>query len=121
MTRVEQVKNWLEGLPQLAGYTFSRGAWPEQEPGEQFVAIWSDDGRRDVDEELAYYRVTITGQRGKRADGLIVLGAAEAIYSASLSACIGDAVRVLPRGGIVGPGYTTEGRAWAELTLELLI
>ncbi|MNW04800.1 hypothetical protein D3C71_2009440 [compost metagenome] len=50
-----------------------------------------------------------------------MLGAAEAVYSASLSACIGDAVRVLPRGGIVGPGYTTEGRAWAELTLELLI
>lgn len=121
MTQIEQMKNWLATLPELAGYTFSLGAWPEQEPSERFVAIWSDDGRRDVDEEFAYYRVTVTGRRATRADGLLVLGAARAIYDASLVACVGDAVRILPRGGIVGPGYTAEGRAWAELTLELLI
>lgn len=119
MSILEQVKDWATTLPELSGWRFSQGAWTDQ-PG-RVVALWRDGGRRDVDERICNVRMTLTGEKNTRADASAVVAAAEAIYAACQTACIGDAVRVLPVGDIVGPGYTTEGRAWAEVNLELLI
>lgn len=116
---LDDVKAWLETLPELAGWRYSLGAWSDD--AGPVIAIWRDGGRLDVDERIANVRLVLAGQRNTRTGAAALLLAAEAIYTGCRSACIGEAVRVLPRGDIVGPGYTDDGRPWAEVNLELLI
>lgn len=119
MTLVEQVKAWLQTFPELAGFRFSLGEWTEQ-PG-RVCAIWQDGGRVLAAERYPVIRIVLGGERETRTDALPLMDAAEAITAAAPDACIGEAARVTPISGIVGPGYTAEGRAWVEFNLELLI
>lgn len=120
MTLIEQARAWLETLPGVTGYRWSYGPWTEQ-PG-RVIALWQDGGRRDGAEDYPVIRAVLVGERDTRADSLVVLALAEEIRAAAAAGtCTGDAARVTPIGGIVGPGYTAEGRAWVELNLEFLI
>lgn len=120
MTLIEQAREWLETLPGVDGFRWSYGEWTEQ-PG-RIIALWQDGGRRVAQEDYPIIRVVIVGERDTRSDSLVVLPLAEEIRAAAAdTTCVGESVRVTPIGGIVGPGYTAEGRAWVELNLEFLI
>lgn len=120
MSLIQVAKDWIEALPGAAGYRFSLGEWTEQ-PG-RVIALWNDGGRRVDAEAYPIVRVVIGGERDTRSDAPIVVALAEEIVEAAAAeTCVGPAVRVTPISGIVGPGYTTEGRAWVELSLEFLI
>lgn len=122
MTLIEQLRAWLTALPGAYGYAYSMGAWTESEQTGKVIALWNDGGREVVEEDYPVFRIVLVGRRDTRADavGLIRL-AAEIREAAKAAGCMGDAVRVKPIGGIVGPGYTAEGRAWVELSLEFLV
>lgn len=120
MSLIEVAKDWIAALPGAAGYRFSLGEWTEQQG--RVIALWNDAGRRVDAEDYPVIRVVIGGNRDTRSDALIVIALAEEIRTAAAAeTCVGPAVRVTPISGIVGPGYTTENRAWVELSLEFLI
>ena len=120
MTLIEQTANWLKTLPFMVGFRYSAGAWTEQ-PG-RVAAIWNDGGRNiPSDADFPVLRIVLGSDRDGRDDALPLLDIAQQIRDAAPDACIGPSVRVTPIGGIVGPGYTTEGRAWVEFNLEFLI
>lgn len=120
MTRIEKARQWITEAVDTAGYRWSYGAWTEQ-PG-RIIALYGEGGRRVADESYPVVRVVVVGDRDKREDTLPVLRLAEALQAKTFEdTCAGDAVRVTAIGGIVGPGYTAEGRAWVELNLEFLI
>ena len=122
MTLIEQLRAWLQGMAATEGYAYSMGAWTESEQTGKLIALWNDGGRDVVEEEYPMFRIVLVGRRDTRADALELVTLADYIRTAAKAAgCMGDTVRVKPIGGIVGPGYTAEGRAWVELNLEFLV
>lgn len=120
MTLLEQTRDWLQGLAATAGFAYSLGAWTEQ-PGRR-ICLWQDGGNRVAEEDYPVVRLLLVGERKTESDGWDLLKAAEAIRAAAAdTTCVGSAARVTPIGGIVGPGYTTEGRAQVEINLQFLI
>ena len=116
------LRAWLAALPGADGYAYSLGAWSEDASTGKVIALWNDGGRDVVEEEYPMFRIVLVGRRDTRADALELVTLADYIRTAAKAAgCMGDTVRVKPIGGIVGPGYTAEGRAWVELNLEFLI
>lgn len=116
--------DWLRTLPETAGYKISQGAWTE-EPGRK-IALWAQGGRFVGDSAggLGYpeVRVVIVGERQTRSDAEVVGNLADVINRAARDAgCVGNVVRIRPMAGMIGPGYTTENRAWVEISLEFLI
>ena len=122
MTLIEMLRAWLQAMPVTAGYGYSLGAWSEDAGTGKVIALWNDGGREVVEEDYPVFRIVLVGRRDTRVDavGLIRL-AGEIREAAKAAGCMGDTVRVKPIGGIVGPGYTAEGRAWVELSLEFLV
>lgn len=119
MSLLTEVRTWLQSLPATNGYRYSMGAWTEQ-PG-RIIALWQDGGRSFIDEDYPLVRVLLVGGRDSPQDAESLLQLAETIREAARARdCAGDYVRVTPTGGIVGPGRTTEDRAWVEFTLEFL-
>lgn len=115
--------DWLRSLPETADYKFSQGAWNE-EPGRK-IALWAQRGRfiDDDDGGIGYpdVRVVIVGNRDARSDASVVADLADVINKAARNAgCVGNVVRIRPMAGMIGPGYTAEGRAWVEISLEFL-
>lgn len=125
MSLMVDARNWLEALPGVIAYAprWSYGPWTEQADNTgRIIALYQDGGRRDSAEDYPVIRVVLVGARDNRPDSLAALGLAEEIRAAAADeTCVGDSVRVTPIGGIVGPGFTAEGRAWVELNLEFLI
>lgn len=120
MTLIQQVRQWLETLPGTAGFRWSYGPWTEQ-PG-RVIALWQDGGRQVAAEDYPIVRVVLVGERDTRSDAVPLLELAAAIRDATVEpTCVGPSIRVTPVGGIVGPGFTAEGRAWVEINLEFLI
>lgn len=120
MTLIEQTRKWLQSLAATAGFAYSLGAWTEQ-PGRR-ICLWQDGGNRVAEEDYPVVRLLLVGERKQEADALLLLQTAEAIRTAAAdTTCVGTAARVTPIGGIVGPGYTTEGRAQVEINLQFLI
>lgn len=122
MTLIEQLRDWLQAMPATTGYAYSLGAWTEDPSTGKVIALWNDGGRDVVEEEYPTFRIVLVGRRDTRADALELVTLASVIRTAAkATGCMGDVVRVRPIGGIVGPGYTAEGRPWVELNLEFLI
>lgn len=122
MSLMTDARAWLETLTGVTAYNarWSYGPWTEQ-PG-RIIALYQDGGRRVDQEDYPIIRVVLVGARDSRPDSVVALELAEHIRDAAAAeTCIGDAVRVTPIGGIVGPGFTAEGRAWVELNLEFLV
>lgn len=124
MSIITTAYEWLKSLPETADYKFSMGAWNE-EPGRK-IALWAQRGRfiDDDDGGTGYpeIRVVLVGERDKRSDAAILIELAEAINRAARAAgCIDNVVRIRPMAGMIGPGYTTENRAWVEISLELMV
>lgn len=120
MTLLEQTRDWLQSLAATAGFAYSLGAWTEQ-PGRR-ICLWQDGGSRMAEEDYPVVRLLLVGERKTESDALPLLQVAEAIRTAAANTtCVGSAARVTPIGGIVGPGYTTEGRAQVEINLQFLI
>lgn len=119
MSLLVELRDWLVTLPGTAGFRYSMGAWTEQ-PG-RVIALWQDGGRSFIDEDYPLVRVLLVGERDSPQDAAQLLALAESIRAAARARdCAGDYVRATPVGGIVGPGKTTEDRAWVEFTLEYL-
>lgn len=125
MSLMTDARAWLEMLPGVITYAprWSYGPWTEQPNNTgRIIALYQDGGRRVDQEDYPIIRVVLVGARDNRSDSIVALDLAEEIRAtAAADTCVGDAVRVTPIGGIVGPGFTAEGRAWVELNLEFLI
>ena len=125
MSLMTDARAWLETLSGVTAYNarWSYGPWTEQPNNTgRIIALYQDGGRRVDQEDYPVIRVVLVGARDNRPDSVVALELAEQIRDAAAAeTCIGDAVRVTPIGGIVGPGFTAEGRAWVELNLEFLI
>lgn len=120
MTLIEETREWLQSLAATAGFAYSLGAWTEQ-PGRR-ICLWQDGGNRVAEERYPVVRLLLVGERKTESDAMMLLQTAEAIEEAAANTtCVGSAARVTPIGGIVGPGYTTEGRAQVEINLQFLI
>ncbi len=75
-----------------------------------------------VDVRYARYRVVLLGPRNDREDYTQIMAAAEALLQASMgdSAPCGAAnIRAIAEP--IGPGFTTENRAWAQVDFEIII
>lgn len=125
MSLMTDARAWLETLSGVTAYgaRWSYGPWTEQGGNTgRIITLYQDGGRRVDQEDYPIIRVVLVGARDSRPDSVVALELAEHIRDAAAAeTCIGDAVRVTPIGGIVGPGFTAEGRAWVELNLEFLI
>lgn len=125
MSLITDARAWLETLAGVTAYNarWSYGPWTEQSGNTgRIIALYQDGGRRVDQEDYPIIRVVLVGARDSRPDSLVALELAEHIKDAAAAeTCVGDAVRVTPIGGIVGPGFTAEGRAWVELNLEFLV
>lgn len=125
MSLMTDARTWLQTLSGVTAYNarWSYGPWTEQAGNTgRIIALYQDGGRRVDQEDYPIIRVVLVGARDSRPDSVVALELAEQIRDAATAeTCVGDAVRVTPIGGIVGPGFTAEGRAWVELNLEFLI
>lgn len=120
---LEHLKQWLEAILPPGRYQFSLGQWVESKGTETafFCAIQADGGAApDVDDRRPRYRIFLLGPRNGRQHAPSIMGDMETLMLATLGdtlPCGAASVRAV--GEPAGPGYTTENRAWASLSLQI--
>lgn len=117
-------KGWVAAALGSATYTYAYGMWVEtaQTAGNSYCVVQSTGGvAPDVEDRRPRYRVILLGRRNERGDSQMVLEDAEALMQASFgdSAPCG-AANIRAIGEPIGPGFTTENRAWAQVDFEVL-
>ena len=117
-------KEWVAAALGQAAYIYAYGMWVEtaQTAANSYCVVQSTGGAApDVEDRRPRYRVILLGRRNERGDSELVLADAELLMQASLgdSAPCG-AANVRAIGEPVGPGFTTENRAWAQVDFEVL-
>lgn len=125
MSPIDALWQWLQEVPELAAMKQFRGAWRDQpdNAGQRLVSMVLSGGPQGTVETLyPRIRVLLMGPQGQRADakalGDIAWDLALRMQD-DYQACGVAQIRLI--GGIIGPGYTTEDRAWYELNLELTV
>jgi hypothetical protein len=118
------LKEWVSSVLAASTYTYAYGMWQETEQTavSRYCVIQATGGNPpDVDDRRPRFRVILLGRRGDRGDSQQVMADAEALMQASLgdSAPCG-AANVRSIGEPVGPGFTTEDRAWAQVDFEVI-
>lgn len=121
---ISEFENWIKSILGSATYTYQKGMWVESAATAAilYCCIQGAGGPApDVEDRRPRYRVILLGRRGERADGTRVLADAEALMQATMgdSAPCG-AANVRATGEPVGPGFTTENRAWVQVEFEVL-
>lgn len=104
-------------------YAVSVGMWQDT-PQLEFVAAvrQAPAGAPVVDTRTARYEVTLVGPRNRRDQQGKILADAAALVATAIARetmpC--GAAHVRSMGEPMGPGLTTENRAWARLTFEVI-
>ena len=115
--------DWLKVVLGL-GYSYMPGQWVEAsaDAGTMYCVVQSDGGPApDVEDRRPRFRVVLVGRRSNRSDGATLLADAELLMLAALDApppCGAASIRAL--GEPAGPGFTTENRAWVQVTFQVL-
>ncbi len=114
---------WLGAI--LPGYEISRGMWVDHSSiYDAFIcSVQSSGGPAiDVDDRRPRYRIVLLGPRNGRQHAQAVQQAAEAICEATIEGalipCGSAAIRAMTEP--VGPGYTSENRAWVQVDLQII-
>lgn len=117
---------FVDWLTAVLGETYevSSGQWVDSpDLGETWIAAVVQNGGPpvDVDDRRQRYRVILLGPRNGRQHGTTINQNIESLVQAVLGdavPCGAASVRAI--GEPVGPGYTTENRAWYSLDLQVL-
>lgn len=116
------VADWLAAL--LPSYSMSRGPWVDHSSlRDKFICSLHGAGGAgvDVDDRRPNYRIVLLGPREGIQHASQVQQDAEAIIQAAMSGqppCGAAGIRALSE--VIGPGHTTENRAWCQLDLQVV-
>lgn len=106
------------------GYQYSRGMWVDNSTlDDAFIAVIQQAGGSPtvVDVRRQRFKVILLGPKAKRKHVADVGNAIEILAQTALGSSVPcGAAYVRAIGEPVGPGYTTENRAWYSLDLEVL-
>lgn len=119
----DDFKEWVE-LTLANNYAYTQGQWVENSANAdtRICVIHSTGGAApDVEDRRPRFKVILIGKRDNRGD---VQQIKTDIYALA-QAAMGDsrpcgAASVRATGETVGPGYTTEDRAWFQLDFQLI-
>jgi len=120
---IDAVNEWLEVMPEYAGYKVYRGAWRDSpdNAGLKLAALIASPGRTP-EQGVAYDLVDIylmTKQKGL-AESKAVADFAYAIRERlDTDWAICGIVQFQLISGVGGPGMTTEDRYWYRLTMQV--
>lgn len=125
---LNELKDWIQAV--LPEYTYFRGQWVDTEANTtKFVASIHRGGgpMPDVDVRRPRFRLILLGPRIHPitgTDGRQFAEQVEQHMEALMQAALGDS---LPCGAAsvrisepLGPGYTTENRAWVSADLQII-
>lgn len=122
---LSDVKEWVSSIVGQSAYTYTYGMWVETTAthANWYCVIQATGGAApDVEDRRPRYRVILLGRRNERSDGVKVLADAEALMQASLGGITPcGAANIRAMGEPIGPGFTTENRAWAQIDFEVLL
>ena len=117
------VRDWvMAALP--AGYT-SKFAWVEAsaDAAKRYCVVQQAGGSGPVVEtRYPRFRVILLGRRNERADAEQILADIEGLVQAAMgdsAPCGAASIRAVTEP--VGPGFTTENRAWAQVDFQSIL
>lgn len=116
------VRDWA-ALTVPAGVSFVFGSWVETTTAAEtkYCVVQASGGQGPkADDRHPRYRLILLGRRNQRQDGAEVLQIAEALVQAAVAGlvpCGAANIRAITEP--VGPGYTTELRAWAQVDFQV--
>lgn len=119
----DEFKTWVESIIG-SGYVYSMGMWTDRSgiSTSSICAIQQTGGPNpDVDDRRRRFKVILLGPVNSRQSAGAIKLAADSLADASLALpapC--GAARIGMIGEPVGPGYTTENRAWFSMEFEVL-
>ncbi|HHM9014201.1 TPA: hypothetical protein ACRNSF_005800 [Pseudomonas aeruginosa] len=123
MTPYDAFQDWLASILG-EGYQYSRGMWVDHPSLDSaFIAAIQQTGgpATQVDVRRLRFKVILLGPKGVRKHVVDVGNSIETLAQVALGdsvPCGAASVRAI--GEPIGPGYTTENRAWYSLDLEVL-
>ncbi len=121
---VAEFTEWL-ALHLPTGYVPFIGMWADTPQNKtQFILSVQQNagGTPVVDLQRANYRVVLLGPQQGREYQLQVMAHAQGLINAAIEHAIipCGAAHVISSGAAMGPGLTTENRAWAQLNFQLI-
>lgn len=120
---LNELKEWVEAALG-ARYAYSMGQWVEPKAGDtkRYCVIQAAGGAGpDVDVRRPRFRVLLLGRRNERADANGVMADADALVVAGMGDMLPcGAANIRATSEPMGPGYTTENRAWCSFEFEVI-
>lgn len=120
---IDELEQWIVNTPKSNPYQLFIGEWVEanQDANKFYLTIRQDGGMAPfVDVRKANFVIILVGRRNIRSDAQFLNTDANAIMQAvmdGLAPC--GAANITAMGEPVGPGFTTEGRAFYQLNLQV--
>lgn len=118
----ESMRDWLaERLPE---YEIAGGGFIDSPNFKdmKFVVLSANGGSQNSGVRRSRYRVILMGRRDKREDSVLIMKQASDLINQTIDEhrppC--KAAKIESISEVVGPGFTTENRAWCELHFEVL-
>lgn len=117
----DNVTDWIGAV--LPEYVLATGSWIEgaENADDFFVVVKAEGGPSiDVDDRRPRYKITLLGPRNGVQYKLQVMQAAESLVIAALGGSLPcDAAGLQVASEPMGPGFTTENRAYASVVLQV--
>lgn len=120
---IDAFEQWLIDLPKSQTYQLFVGEWVESnQDANKFYLMYRQDGGSSpfIDVRKPNLGIILVGRRNKRSDAEFLKTDANAIIEAvidGIAPC--GAANITALGEPVGPGFTTEGRAFYQLNLQI--
>ena len=116
-----EFKDWVESM--LADrYSYTLGQWVESAQDKRYCVIQPAGGMApNVEDRRPRFRVLLIGGRNKRQDAMSLIADASILIDETLNnsaPCRVAGIKAL--GEVIGPGYTSENRAWVQVDFELV-
>lgn len=117
-----EFREWVGTV--VTGYTFMYGQWVEQSAvdGNWYCVVQAAGGPAPiVDTRYPRFRVVLIGRRNQRQDAQQLIEAANDLVAAGMGDSLPcGAANVRAMSEPIGPGYTSENRAWVQVDFEVI-
>lgn len=122
---IDALENWVTSLTLSQSYQLFIGEWVEARQDEnKFYLMIRNDGGPAPGPDIRWqtFGVVLVGRRNKRSDAEFLKLDANAIIEAAIAHEVIPKCSVIVNalGEPVGPGFTTEGRAFYQLNLQVI-
>lgn len=120
---MNDVKEWVESILGT-GYQYSAGVWVEAQTqaGERYCVIKSVGGPMPVvDDRYPRYSLILIGARNAMQEGHQLLLAGQSLMDAAMAGALPCGAAHIRISEPMGPGFTTENRAWVQVDLQLTL